>query len=178
MSLQNCEEEPFTPDLESEENPSTSNTESKTNSFTPNPNSKTPLTDEMLFNVREIKKEEEGGLGRRHAEDFVESFTIPTEKEDLLAMYLACKTNGWDKKAKAITLQMKFLFKNDPDIKEFFVAEEKEEAEEIRMVEEEERMLEEEDRIKKEKEKKETIIALVVVVSLFAIGGLVLLLNS
>lgn len=84
--------------------------------FVPNP-SKTPLTNEMMSNVRKIlKKAKDAWDGDYDAKNFVNSFTVPTEKEDMIAMYLACKTNGWGEKERAIAEQMQTLFKNDQDV--------------------------------------------------------------
>lgn len=94
--------------------------------FVPNPNSKTPLTDEMMFHVRKLQKKEESDWDIEKA---IDKFAIPTEKEDIVAMYLACKTNDLGDKKEAVFEQMKLLFKNDPDVKGIIEDEEaKEEA--------------------------------------------------
>lgn len=94
--------------------------------FVPNPKSKTPLTDEMMFHVRKLQKNEESEWD---IEDAIDKFAIPTEKEDIVAMYLACKTNDLGDKKEAVFEQMKLLFKNDPDVKGIIEDEEaKEEA--------------------------------------------------
>lgn len=94
--------------------------------FVPNPNSKTPLTDEMMFHVRKLQKEEESDWDIEKA---IEKFAIPTEKQDIVAMYFACKTNDLEYKREAVVEQMKLLFRNDPVVKGIIEDEEaKEEA--------------------------------------------------
>lgn len=82
--------------------------------FVPNPNSKTPLTDEMMFKVCKLRKDEENEWD---IEDAIDKFAIPTEKEDIVAMYFACKTNDFGYKREAVVEQMKLLFRNDSVVK-------------------------------------------------------------
>lgn len=74
-------------------------------------------------------------LKARHSytvECLVNAFKIPAEKEDLWAMYLACKTNMWYTKERMVFSEMKELFGDDPRIKE--IVEKKKEEEKHRRV--------------------------------------------
>lgn len=127
--------------------------------FVPNPKSKTPLTDEMMFHVRKLQKEEESDWDIEKA---IEKFAIPTEKQDIVAMYLACKTNDLGDKKEAVFEQMKLLFKNVPDVKG--IIEDEEAKEEAKRKAREEALLE-----WKEKEARRKLIKILLIIAAIVI---------
>lgn len=143
----------------------------------------TPLTEEMLYYVRELNKQEGGCYDTLI---LVNHFVIPCEAKDLIAMYFSCKKNGWDDQAYRVLMKFKDLFSEDPDLFSnepdfpfFKAAFDKEVAAEKAAMEEHERELRERERNEKEQFKKNAkeffiaiILSLVLLLVLLGLGYL------
>jgi hypothetical protein len=77
---------------------------------------KSPITDRMLERVQQLMMKEKGDKDV-DVYDIVDAAPIPTEKEDLIAMYYACSQNCWNEKQNLVMKQMTRLFGNDNDIR-------------------------------------------------------------